>query len=158
MAVDLSELIPSLKREVGTPGGEDDLFPDATDASWLGYLSDAFWGARLDGMLAGYVEADGEITPDLDRDLQQLVILYAGITIVRNQLRSLNTRFRAVAGPVEYEIEQSASVLKGLLDELTSRRHLVLQRLSDIGAATETYYIDSLTERDLRINEFYWPR
>lgn len=158
MAIDLSDLVPSLKREVSTPGTEETTFPDVADDNWLGYLSDAFWTARLDGLLAGYTELDGMVNPDMDRDLQQLVVLYAGMNILRNQLRSLNTTFRAKAGPVEYETQQAASVLKGLLDDMTARKRLILARLSDLNGATDTFYIDSLAERDRAVNDFYWPR
>lgn len=158
MATDLSELIPSLKREVSTPGSEETTFPDASDDSWLGYLSDAFWSARLDGMLSDYTASDGVVTPDLDGELQQLVILYAGMAIIRTELLRMQTKFRSKAGPVEYEVEQAATVLKGLLDEMTARKAIVLKRLSDVNAGSSTYYIDSLTQVDQNINDMYWPR
>lgn len=156
MSVDLAELVPSLKRAVSAPGAEDTTFPDATDDSFLGYLQDAFWECRLDGMLVGFVEADGLIDPstvgaaDLTRDLQQLVILYAGIDIVVNQIRALQTTFRAVAGPVQFEIQRSAQVLKAILDELKYRRDIVLLRLSDIGTVP-SYVIDAVISRDISI-------
>lgn len=161
MAVDLSELIGSLRREVNPPGG--DAFPDANDASYLGYLQDAFWEVRLDGMLAGFNELDGIVKPetagdpDLSRDLQQLLVLYGGIRMVRTQLTNLNTVFRAKAGAVEYETQQSAQVLKAILDELKSRRALVLERLSDLGVVP-TYYIDGVSAREHSIDSAltYW--
>lgn len=152
MAVDLEDLIPFLKAEVASPGSEETAFADAITATWLVHLQNAFWQARLDGMLKGFVEASGQIEPettgadDLSRDLQQLVVLYAGIAIVRNQLREINTLFRAKAGPVEYETQKSAQLLKGILDELHSRRGLVLERLSDLGVV-EDVYIDALAQR-----------
>jgi CelD/BcsL family acetyltransferase involved in cellulose biosynthesis len=65
---------------------------------------------------------------------------------MRNRLLDLKTRFRAEAGPVKYEIEQSAQVLKGLLDELVRRRNVWLTRLSDLGSAS-TYYTDMVIAR-----------
>lgn len=160
MAVLLEDLIPSLQREVSPPG--EDLFPDAIDDEWLGNLQDAFWDARLDGLLEGFTEAEGVVSPmsgttDMTRDLQQLVVLYAGIRIVRNHLRALNTLFRAKAGPVEFETQKSANLLKGLLDELHARRNLVLTRLSDVGSV-DSYYIDALVARDesLAYGDTYW--
>lgn len=155
MSVDLTDLIPSLKRQVSAPGEEETTFPDANDASWLGYLQDAFWECRLDGMLAGFDEANGFVDPtsgttDITRDLQALVILYAGIDIIVNQLRGINTLFRAQAGPVSFETQHSAQVLKGILDELKSRRDLVLIRLSDVGAVP-SFYIDAVIGRDISI-------
>lgn len=161
MSVDLGDLIESVKRSVSAPGAEETTFPDATDDSWLGYLQDAFWEVRLDGMLAGYVEADGLIEPngttELTRDLQQLVVLYASIDIVVNQIRALQTTFRAVAGPVQFEIQRSAQVLKAILDELKHRRDLVLTRLSDIGAVP-SYIIDAVVGRDISVGygDTFW--
>lgn len=156
MAVDLFDLVESLKREVNVPGG--DAFPDTDDVIFFGYLQDAFWEARLDGMLSGFTEdGNGSVTPtttgadDLTRELQQLVVLYAGIRILRNELMRVQTLFRAKAGSVEYETQQSASVLKDLLGELQRRRAVVLERLSDLGVV-EDYYIDAIIERDFNLS------
>lgn len=172
MAVDLGDLVESLQREVNPPGS--DLFPNATEDDYLGNLQDAFWEARLDGMLAGYEERDAIVSSgfelvgddyvaldendDLTRDLQQLVVLYAGVRIVRNHLRAVNTVFRSKAGPVEFETQQSATLLKAILDELKSKRNLVLQRLSDLGSA-ESFYIDAVLERERSVdysNTYFW--
>lgn len=162
MAVSLEDLIPSLEREVSPPG--EDLFPDATESEWLGNLQDAFWDARLDGLLEDYTESGGSVTPvsgseDIPRDLQQLVVLYAGIRVVRNHLRALNTLFRSKAGPVEFETQKSAQLLKSILDELHSRKNLILTRLSDVGSV-DSYYIDALIARDesLEWGDSYWAR
>ena len=149
MAVALDDLIDSLKREISPPG--TNLFPNATDDELLGNLSDAFWEMVLDGLVTGY-ESDGDfITPvsgttDLGRDMQQLIVFYAGVRIVRNEIRGRNTVFRTKAGPVEYETQQSANVLRDLLAELVRRRDFILYRLSDAGAVGEGY-IDMLAAR-----------
>lgn len=160
MAIDLGELIEPLRREVSPPG--EDLFPNASDDEFFGNLQDAFWDAKLDGLLTNYTESDGLVSPitgttELSREFQQLVVLYAGLRIVRNHLRSLNTVFRSKAGPVEFETQKSAQLLSGLLDELRTRRRLVLDRLADLGAL-DTYYIDAVIARDdsLRYGDSYW--
>jgi hypothetical protein len=127
MAVDLADLVESLKREVSPPGG--DTFPDATQDNYLGSLTDAFWEIRLFGMLAGFEEnaaarggpasfTEGIVTPtgvtedyddpfgyingqDLSRELQQLIVLWAGYKIVLTRFGVLQSVFRAKAGPVE---------------------------------------------------------
>lgn len=149
MAVDLSDLVENLKREVNAPGISQ--LPDATDAEYLGNLQDGFWEAVLDGLISGYTESDGIVTPtsgttDMPRELQQLVIFYAGFRIVRNQLRDLKTAFRASAGPVSYETEQAATILTRILDDLKNRRDVMLRRLSDIGVVND-YYIDAYLAR-----------
>lgn len=163
MSVDLATLVESLKREVTPPGEEETTFPDATDETWMGYLADGFWEIRLDGMLSGFTESAGLISPssgttELTRDLLQLVVFYAGIRILRNQILSFNTVFRAKAGPVEFETQKSAQTLKALLDDMRERRNLVLYRLSDLGVVP-SYYIDGLNERELSLGygDTYWP-
>lgn len=153
MAIDLGDLIESLQREVSPPGS--DLFPDATDDDWFGHLQDAFWEVKLDGITSfnNYTESDGLVSPvsgttELTRDLQQLVVLYAGIRILRSTMRDIKTTFRAQAGPVEYETQQSATLLRAIFDELASKRNLILNRLSDVGAV-DTAYIDMIYQRDL---------
>lgn len=165
MAVDLADLIEPLRREVNTPGS--DSFPTAFEDTYLGYLQDSFWQIKLDGITSfvGYTEdGAGVVTPidpsdeDLSRTLQQLIVLYAGIRMVRNQLLNLQTLFRSKAGPVEYETQQSAQLLKAVLDELKFQRNLVLENLSAFGGST-TYYIDSLAARESSIDSgfTYWP-
>lgn len=163
MAVDLGDLIEDLQSEVNPPGST--LVPTDDEDAWLSNLRNAFWQARLEGMLPGYQEASGSITPisptgsDLGRELQQLIIIYAGIRIIRNTIRGINTQFRASAGPVTFETQQSAQVLKGILDDLFEEKKLILLRLSDVGKVP-TVYIDSVIARDesLRFGDSLWVR
>jgi hypothetical protein len=156
MAVDLGDLVESLQREVSPPGQLDDLFPGIGDDVWIGYLSDGFWEIRLDGMLAGYIEEDGEITPtatggtDLPRELQQLIVLYAGIRLLRNQLMNTGTLFRAQAGPVEFETQNSAQLLRDLFAELRAKRDFLLGQLTELGLVTYAY-IDMVQAREASI-------
>ena len=155
MAIDLGDLVESLQREVSPPG--TNLFPDAVDDEYFGHLQDSFWEVKLDGIepFANYTESDGLVSPisgteELSRDLQQLIVLYGGIRIVRNAMRNINTLFRTKAGPVEYETQQSAQVLKSILDDLAARRNFILNRLSDIGAV-DAAYVDMVVQRDFSI-------
>lgn len=150
MAVDLGDLIENLQAEINPPGSN--LYPDAVDDDWVTRLVNAFWETVLDGLITGYTESDGLVSPssgstELARDLQQLVIFYAGITVVRNSLRDINTQLRAKAGPVEFETAKSANTLRDILKELQQRRALLLGRLSDMGV-TDSYYIDAIVARD----------
>ncbi len=152
MAIDLNDLIDSLKREVSIPGAEETTFPDATTSIWLGSLKDGFWDARLDGLLPGYEVAADTIVPtsvggaDLSRDLQQLIVFYAGFRIIRNQLRTLRTVFRAKAGDVEYETQQAATQLTAILNELKDRRDRYLLLLAQSGQVSG-YYVDMVCAR-----------
>jgi hypothetical protein len=149
MAVDLFDLVEPLRREVNPPGSN--AFPDATDDDYSGYLADGFWEARLDGFLAGYEESDGIVTPisgtdDLGRDWQQLIVIYAGFRILKNALRQMRTVFRAQAGPVSFETQQSAQLLREIMIELRERRDWLLDNLASTGQVP-AYYIDAVVAR-----------
>jgi hypothetical protein len=183
MAVNLFDLVDALRWEVNPPG--TDLFPDATEDDWGGALSNAFWEVRLYGFLSGFEEnaaarggwptfVEGMVTPidviddtyddpigysttqDLSRELQQLIILWAAYKIVLNRMGSLNTVFRTKAGPVEYETQQAATVLKTVLDALKGRIDLVLETLPTPGAGAVVF--DAMIERSYSqaVGETWW--
>lgn len=151
---DLSDLIPSLKREVNPPG--TDLFPTASDDEYLGYLLDGFWEARLDGFLSKYTvdNATYLVTPDLPDFYSYLVVLWAGVRITRTRLSNLRTQQKSVAGPVSFEYQNSAMVLKAVLDEIRSKK----QRLIDLSYhITDTTIIDAYYQRDYDDVNFIRP-
>lgn len=183
MAVQLFDLVDPLRREVNPPGS--DLFPDATDDSYVGSLTDAFWEIRLYGLLSGFEEnaaarggpaafGEGIITPvgitdptyddpsgwsaeDLSRDLQQLIVLWAGYKIVLTRMSALSTVFRARAGNVEYETQNAASVLKTILDQIKARLDFILDQLSQAGQL-DVYVLDAIIERTYAManGETWW--
>lgn len=149
MAVDLSDLVEFLKVEVNPPG--QDLFPGTLDAEWLTRLRNAFWSARLDGLLTGYTEDDGEVVPlsgttDMDRELQQVIVFFAGYKAVMNKLLATRASFRAKAGPTEFEVVTAATVLTDQAKSLREQLARVLTRLGDIGA-TSVEVIDAISAR-----------
>ncbi len=163
MSVDLSDLVELLQAEVDAPG--ENSFTDAVENDWVNQLRSGFWEVVLDGVLSGYEENDGIVTPvapvtdDLSREYQQLVIFYAGVRVIRNKLRTMGTLFRAKAGPVEYETQNSANVLKSIMDELVRKRNIILSRLSDMGSSS-AYYVDMVISRDesLAYGDSWWVR
>lgn len=186
MAVDLNDLVDNFQREVSPPG--TDLYPDATDASWTGGLTDAFWEIRLYGFLAGFEEdaasrggpvdfSEGIVTPigaidgyddptgyaigqDLPRDLQQLIVLWAGWKVVLNKMTDLSSMFRAKAGPVEFEVQHAASVLKTILDQLKAKIDFITKNLSTYGVGTNVVAFDSVIESTYSIvtGTSWWVR
>lgn len=154
-SVDLADLVPSLESALTIPGTTSQ-YSNATESEWVAKLKNAFWLATLDGVISGYTsDDDGIISPvsgttTLSGDLQYLVVLYACMDVVRNQLMQMKTVFRAKAGPVEYETQQSAQVLKGLLDAYMKERDLILANLASTNMVS-SYYIDTLRARDYAI-------
>lgn len=159
---DIEELVEPLKAALRSPGSTE--FENVSDPEMGLYLRNAFWEAYLDGFIREFDEAEGiishktDVTENFSRDLQQLVILYTAIGILRIKLSSLKTSFRAKAGSAEYETSQSATILKSLLDEFTSRRQHLLETLSTHAESTAFYYLDSFQNRQNALNNglIYW--
>ena len=153
MAVALSDLVPSLLREVQTPG--TNTYPTATVEDWQGYLSDAFWEVALLGIInpTVFTEANFEITPvtsggdDLGRDYQQLLVLWAGARVVSGKILEYNSTFRAVAGPVEFEQQKAASVLTAVLERIQKRLDDILDHLPNNVNTNSIQYFDVISER-----------
>jgi hypothetical protein len=163
MAVDLGDLIEPLKREVNPPG---QTILTAGDDEWLGRLLDAFWDGRLDGLFAGYTADSDAGTvlpidpsgPEMLRELQQAIVFLAAYNALFLAIMNTKTQFKAEApGPVSYETQQSAQVLKELAQSLKERRDILLYRLSDIGLVP-TYVIDAVVERQdsLMMGTQFW--
>jgi hypothetical protein len=158
-SVDLSELIGDLEGAVTVPGIASP-YAASSDTEWLTRLRNAFWTAFNEGVFSGFTcNEDGIVSPSssgssttFGRELQQIVILYAAINIVQNQMLQLKNQFRAKAGSVEYETQQSAQMIKAILDSLLIQRNTLLQRLSDLGWRN-TYYYDSVTSRDSSLKD-----
>lgn len=164
MSIDMSdELVDALKREVSPPG--TDLYPNATDAEWLNRLRDAFWEGRLNGLFGGYsVDDDGVVSPvsgstDLSREMQQAIVLYAGYRTTLTQFQNISSAVRSKAGPVEFEIERSAALLRDILKDVRDRLSRVLQLLSTLGMNNATVF-DAVIERSYSTayRDTWWVR
>lgn len=154
MAVDLADFIETLKREI-TPLGTAP-YTAVTDVAWVGYLSDAFWEARLDGFMPGYIcDEDGSISPvatgtvELDRKNVALIVIYAGIRVLRNKILNTNTQFRAKAGSVEFEQQNSATMLAEMLRQLKDTRDRIIYH--ELLQGTDAYLLDAYSTR------MFWP-
>lgn len=185
MTVDLNDLTDSLKREVNPPG--TNLYPNATTSTYVGHLRDAFWEAKLFGMMDDWVEdaaahggptefGEAIVTPtgallgydtpsgfaasDMPRERQQLIVLYAGYRIVLTAFQNLKSAAKYKAGPVEYETQQSAQVLKGVLDAIRERIHLAIQTISTNAGATSVTVFDAVIERQYTtaVGDNWWVR
>jgi len=155
MAVDLTDFVPALILEVNPPG--TNTFSAATTTEMTMYLANAFWEARLDGFLTPWTcDEDGMITPvdpadpDLPREETTLIIIYAGCKILRNKIMNTNTTFRAKAGPVEYETQNSANMLVEILKQLQDTKNLILQRSAEYTTLDECF--DALPMRAYYFN------
>jgi hypothetical protein len=145
----LALLVGSLKREVAVPGTFDTLFPDTADTDLAGTLLDAFWTARIDGWFPLVdVDSSGLTTPDMSRDAQQLVVLYAAYTVIRTQLGNLASRRTYKVGNIEVTTEHAATVLKQQLDGARKRIEDILL-YARTGSGTKVTTFDGYALRAL---------
>ena len=149
MSIDLSDYVSSLRREISPPGST--VFDSVPDSSFIGYLADAFWQASLDGFFVGYSADDSGLvtettaTTEFSRAQVALVILYAAITVLRNRIMNTSTSFRAKAGPVEFEQQNSATMLTELLRELAATKTALVASIE--AGATLVAYFDAYSTR-----------
>lgn len=143
----LETLVEALKRELAIPGVFADAFPDTTDDDLQAALADGFAEAQLWGFFSTMTltEDNGTFTvdPDLSAAGGALILAFTATRTIRAWLRSLNSAERYKAGPVEYETERAASMLKAELDYLSKRlQDLILQgqRANNSAASLATVF------------------
>ena len=185
MSVDVVNLVDALQSRVSPPG--TNLYPNATTEDWVLRLTNAFWQGRLKGVsvLAGYEENvaarggpaafdNGIITPigavagydapddwssdDLAPEYQQVLVLFAAWNITLAKMQEVKTLVRSKAGPVEHEKQQSATLLKAVLDAL----RVEIDELDDLltGGTGGDVVFDALINREFAMadNEVTWVR
>lgn len=145
---DLNDLVETLKREVAIPGAFEASFPNTTDDDLLGSLLDALAEAQLDGFL-NHVSADegGVTTPDISKAAGALITIYAGIRIVRNEIKNFDSHFRAESSGQVFERDKAASALTESLKDLRERKKGLQEIGKRGGTGTPVYTHDGYAIR-----------
>lgn len=130
LPTDLSEHVEWFKREVAVPGTFSTLFPETRDDDLAAALVDGLYKAKLDGWMPT-VEADPdtfETNIEISQTAVAIIIVYAAITFVRNQITNMPTgqRYEAPGGIVA-DTQRSAQVLVQRLKELGEERKGLLE-------------------------------
>lgn len=160
MATLVTDLRASLRREINVPGFGQ--LPDITNTELDGYISDGFWEVRLLGMLSDYTLTDGTefATPpgpvikataddgDLPPQYQMLVVIDAGMRLIRLKALDLAQSITAKAGPVEYSRQISATVLRAILDSLQARLNELKAGYSELFVGGGFVYFDGELQRE----------
>lgn len=151
--LELADYVDTLRREITPPGSS--LFTDVDDDVFSDYLVDAFWEARLDGFFQGYdVTLDGAVTPlgsmpDFPREGIAVLTLYAAIKILRNRILSSQSRFKAVAGPVEFETQNSPSLYTEMLRQLQGMKSRLIEMSPSGSAVSYVALVDGFAARSV---------
>lgn len=121
----LSTLVPALQRELAVPGTFETVFPDTTSADLTASLADGFSEAQLHGFFPNTTltedAGDWLTDPDLSQSGGALIVIFTSMRFIRAQLRATATGERYKAGPVEFELQRAATLLKAELDYLQKR-------------------------------------
>lgn len=145
----LADLVEAFKREVSIPGAFATDFPVTTDAMIKASLGDAFAEAQLDGFFST-MTLDGdpywETTPDLSTAGASLVVIYAGIRLLRQRLLAQGAESVYKAGPVEYQTRQNTYAQTELLKELERRKNQIILNAGNAGG-TEVFMLDGYVRR-----------
>lgn len=145
---DVADLAEAFKREVAVPGAFAVAFPSMQQNDIVGSLMDAFSEAQLDGFFHTMeLDVDGaSIAPDLSNAGGALVVIYAGIRLLRHQIRIAGASATYKAGPVEFSTQNSATASVELLKQLERRRDQLLENARR-GTGTSVFQIEGYAAR-----------
>lgn len=124
LPTDLSDHVEWFKREVAVPGTFTALFPTTTDDDLAAALVDGLYRAKLDGWLPR-VDASPdtfETNEPISLTAVAVIIVYAGVKFLQNQITNMATRTTYKAPGVEATTEHSANALKERLTELATEK------------------------------------
>lgn len=152
--MNLSDLVPSLKRALATPGTFADLFPDTLDTDLTGTLADAVAECQLDGFLSttSLNLANSTVDVDLTASQQALVVLYAMGRVLNAKIANLKNRTRFKAGNAEAETEQSATIILELMRDVRGHKRRLLEEAKAGDLATAFAMVDLYVAKSIDTN------
>ena len=164
MATPLSDLRAPLKVEIGYPSP---LWSGTiTDEQLDGFLANGFWEVKLAGLMAPFRLAEGndpmffptsytsqaitgyttDLTPTDAEEM--LVVIMAGFRALELKCLEMAQSLRAHAGPVEYEVQASATVIRAVLESLRTRLRYYLDLVGDVTLGSGGFvYMDGMAQR-----------
>jgi hypothetical protein len=159
----IEDLIPMFNREINGPGFER---ITASASQKLGYIEDGFFEIQLAGMLLAFDVFDGvDLVPpgttgknyfsdkstkadDLEKKFWMMVVIFAGFRLLRLKIMDLAVNFTAEAGPVSFEQQASATVLRALLANLQGHIQELKGQYSDEFGADVFILMDGLAQSE----------
>jgi hypothetical protein len=156
--IDLGAYVTSFSYEINPPG---QTLIDLSETEAVGRLSDSFWECRMAGFLPfapytcddqGIISPFSESQPDLDREMIQIIILFAGYRCLITTMQNVATSTTYKAGSVESSVSRSTSMYVAALKAVTSKIDIALTRLSDLGS-TSVAVLDSVIDSTIAIAE-----
>lgn len=152
--MDLTDVVPSLKRAVAPLGEFDTYFPNTTDDDVRDLLADAVAECQLDGFLSSHVldVETAEVLPDMSNAQIALVVLYGMARVLQARLGNTKNRTKYVAGSAEAETEQSASILVELLRQTKERKRQLLDDARSGNASSAFVMVDGYIAKSIDLS------
>lgn len=149
---DLNALVPALKRAVAPPGRFVAVFPEAQDSDLVGQLADALGAVQLDGYLGSFAtDVDAEtVTPDVTQAQGALLVMYASIRMLRNEIRNRKSHVHYEAKGAVFEEDTGASVMVEMLRDLRAEQQRFLDNAKTVGLASAFYMADLAFIKEMR--------
>lgn len=120
---DLANYTDSVRNVMARPGTFSALFPETTDDNLVQLLQDALAECHLEQCLLTHESDDnGLIRPALASGETALVVLYAGIRLIRGEMLNRITSAKYVAGPVSAETTYATNVLRDIMKALEAQK------------------------------------
>lgn len=155
---DLADSVPSLKNVLARPGTFGTLFPETTDDDLVLVLQDGLAEAHLEGLLlANTDDGNGLVTPDLTSGERALVLLFAGLRLIRSELMNRPLSRKYVAGPASTEETQATNVLRDIMRAMQAQKDQVVKAMSTtLGGGGEIFAMaDAYVTRIIGENNAY---
>lgn len=147
---DLADYTESLRNVVARPGTFADLFPETTDDGLVLVLQDALAECHLEQtLLTCTSDANGLVRPTLTSGQAALVVLYAGVRLIRAELFNRVTSAKYVAGPVSAETTYATNILRDIMKALQAQKDRVTSAQAVSGANAAFYMADQYVRRDI---------
>lgn len=120
---DLANSTDSVRFVMARPGTFADLFPETTDDNLIALLRDALAECHMERTLLDYESDDnGLVRPVLTSGQTAMVVLYAGLRLVRGELLNRITNAKYTAGPVSAETTYATNVLRDIMKALEAQK------------------------------------
>ena len=141
---DLANYTDSLRNIVARPGTFLDLFPETTDDHLVAVLQDGLAECHLEQVLLNYESDDmGLVHPEMLSGETAMVVLYAGLRLLKAELFNRTTSAKYVAGPVSAETTQATNILRDIMKGLQEQKDRITKMLSTAGAGAAFVMADS---------------
>lgn len=123
---DLAIYTDSVRSILARPGTFSDLFPETTDDHLIAVLADGLAEAHLEGVLLDRLADDNYLVREpLTSGQGALLVLYAGLRLIRAELFNRVTSYKYVAGPVSSEGTYATNILRDIMKALQTQKDAV---------------------------------